>query len=117
MRFFLDNDVSARCGGVIEKAGHQCWSTSQAGRWLADDEDQTIYAEDADAIIVTHDRAFTEKQKKRTTGKHIRLCCEQPDGPTVLARHLPDILDLLKHRTYVVIELKHESFEAFTHWD
>ena len=115
MRFYLDNDVDARCRRVLTPP-HDCWTASQAGRFDADDDDQTVYAETAGAVVVTHDREFTERRKRNTTGAHIRLCCEQPDGPELLERWLPDIIPVIEHRRYAVIELKPDGFHVTAAW-
>jgi predicted nuclease of predicted toxin-antitoxin system len=115
VKFYLDNDVDARCRRVLSPP-HDCWTAAQAGRAFAADDDQTVYADDAGAVIITHDREFTERRKRNTAGRHIRLCCEQPDGPHVLQRWLPDILAILDRRRYVVIELRQDSYQVFADW-
>jgi predicted nuclease of predicted toxin-antitoxin system len=115
VRFYLDNDVDARCRSVLNPP-HECWTAAQAGRSLATDDDQSVYADDMDAVIVTHDKEFTDRRKRNTTGRHIRLCCEQPDGPSYLARWLEDILPILERRRYVVIEVRSDGFSAFVAW-
>ncbi len=116
MRFYLDNDVDARCRRTIEAAGHECWTAAQAGRADAPDDDQTIYANEHDAVLVTHDREFTDRRKRNTIGRHIRLCCEQPDGPGVLATWLDDVSPVLERRTHVVIELYAEGYSVHVAW-
>lgn len=86
MRFYLDNDVDARCRRTIEAAGHESWTAAQAGRADAPDDDQTIYANEHDAVLITDDREFTERRKRNTIGRHVRRAASSRTGPTCL-RH------------------------------
>ena len=117
MRFYLDNDVDHRCAGVLHQAGHEVFTTSEAGRSDADDDEQTVYATDRKAVLVTHDREFTERRKRNTIGQHVRLDCEQPDGPMLLARWLPDVVGLLERHVDVVIEVRPNSTPQFIKWE
>lgn len=110
MRFYLDNDVDHRCRRVLTDAGHDCWATSQAGKWFDTDDEQARYACDMGAVLITHDTGFAKGQRRSTTGRFIWLCCEHPDGPKMLARWLDDILAPLEHRPYVVIELRWDRY-------
>jgi hypothetical protein len=116
VRFYLDNDVDARCRRTLEQAGHVCWTAVQAGRADAPDDDQTIYATERDAVLITHDRQFTERRKRNTIGRHVRLCCEQPDGPEVLGRWLDDVTPVLEHRAHVVVEVRANGYSVQASW-
>jgi predicted nuclease of predicted toxin-antitoxin system len=106
VRFFLDNDVDALCRDVLTNAGHDAWTTSEAGRSRASDTSQQDYALDKDAVLITHDREFTRtRAKNRMPGRHVQLCVEQPLGPEVLSAHLDDLLPLLERKRDIVIEL------------
>ncbi len=116
MRFYLDNDVDHRCRKILMERGQECWATSEAGRSDASDDDQAVYADDKHAVVVTHDREFTERMKKNTTGRHVRLCGEQPDGPRLLERWIALVLPALEAMPYVVIELRQEGYQVFSAW-
>jgi predicted nuclease of predicted toxin-antitoxin system len=116
LRFYLDHDVDARCRRVLEKEGHHCWTASQAGRGEAGDDDQTVYATDRDAVVITHDREFTERRKKNSIGRHVRLMCEQPEGPELLERHLPSIVSLAAAIEHVTIEVQHTKVTHYVDW-
>ncbi len=106
MRFYLDNDIDARCRRVLTEAGHKCWTASEAGLADAPDDAQAVYAQDRDAVLITHDTAFTNRQKRRTVGRHVHLACAQPDGPTLLAKWLHAVVLNVPAFRDVVIELK-----------
>ncbi len=116
MRFYLDNDVSALCRGVLESLDHEVWTASQAGRADVEDDEQTVYACGKDAVLLTHDKAWTERQKRNTTHRHVRLVCQEPDGPGLLTQHLAGLLLQLEHREYVVVELRPKSIRTFQGW-
>jgi hypothetical protein len=79
----LDNDVDAGVVRVIVRAGHDCWRGAAAGV-TTEDDDLSVYAENQGAVVVTHDREFTERRKRNTFGKHDGLKCLQPDACDVL---------------------------------
>lgn len=117
MRFYLDNDVSvAVCRDLLTPAGHECWGAASAGRMFATDDEQTVYADDHDAVIITHDREFTARRKKNSIGRHVCLCCEQPDAVEVLAEHLDLVVTVLAARPHVVVEVRRTGFDATTGW-
>lgn len=105
MRFYLDNDVDARCGTVLRRLDHECWTTSEAGRSDAGDDDQTAYAQSRGAVLLTHDREFTQRRRLLPIGLHVRLDCEQPDGPDLVRTRLDVVIDLLAHHRDLTIEL------------
>ena len=111
MRFYLDEDTDVRVSRVLEKHGHQCWNTPQASRLSSEDDDQAVYADNRDAIMVTHDVGFSAKQKRRTVGRHLFFNCPHPDAVNVLNTHMELISRLFEHRGNWVIELKPGSFE------
>jgi hypothetical protein len=103
---------------MLIEAGHECWATSQAGRSAAADDDQTVYADEHGAVLMTHDQEFTERRKRNTIGRHIRLMCEQPDGPDLLRRCLVEIVPVLEHRLDVVMEIRVTGVSTyFSRWD
>ena len=108
MRFLLDNDVDAAVRTVLTSSGHDCWTAHEAGLAgdnAADDDDVAIYAQVRDACVITHDREFSLRRIKNTSGRHVWLRCEQPDAANMVLRHPAAILDALSNRTDVVIEV------------
>lgn len=117
MRFVLDHDVDAACVGWLVGAGHQAWTVGAAGRATAADDDQTVYASEMGAVLITHDREFTTRRKQNAHGRHVRLVCDPPDGPQLLEKHLDDVLLVLEHREHVTIEIKPEGFTCYLNWE
>lgn len=103
--FYLDNDVDADCVRVLRAAGHRCWTAGQAARQDALDDDQTVYAIQNHAVLVTHDREFTERRKRMPIGQHVRLVCRQLDGPTLLEQSMDVLINALASSPDVTIEI------------
>jgi predicted nuclease of predicted toxin-antitoxin system len=91
MRFFLDNDVDAEVASFLTRRRHRCWRAGEAGLADANDELIAIYAEERQAVLISHDRAFARKRMANTTGQSVWLHCQQVDGVEVLAEHLAEV--------------------------
>lgn len=105
MRFFLDNDVDAEVASFLTRRGHQCWRAGEAGLADANDELIAIYAEERQAVLISHDRAFAKKRIANTTGQSVWLHCQQVDGVEVLAEHLAEVEAKLANLRMVVLEV------------
>jgi len=105
LSFYLDNDVDVTCAAVIRAAGHQCWTASQAATQNDDDDEQTVYSVDKGAILVTHDKEFTNRRKRLPIGHHVRLKCHQIDGPALIGSALDQIISFLAASPDLVLEV------------
>jgi predicted nuclease of predicted toxin-antitoxin system len=105
VRFFLDNNVDTAVRAVLLRAGHISWTAAGAGLAAANDDSIAVYADEKDAVLVSHDRAFAQRHTRNTTGKHLWLHCEPPDAAEVIDRHLPEILRQLTTMQHVVVEV------------
>jgi predicted nuclease of predicted toxin-antitoxin system len=108
VRFFLDNNVDAAVATVLFRAGHIPWTAASAGLAAANDDSIAVYADEKDAVLVSHDKAFAQRHKRNTTGKHVWLRCEPPDAAEIVGRHLPEILQQLESMPHVVVEVSVE---------
>jgi len=118
LRFVLDNDVDARVQRVFTKAHHECWRAADAGHAKTMDDEVSVYADDHGAALVTHDREFTERRKRNTFGKHVRLTCPQPDACAVLAACMDELVAMLEQSGDVVIEVSSTQVKLFpAQWD
>jgi len=73
VRFYLDHDVPAQvCSDVLTPAGHDCWTANNAGLALEQDDDQTVYATDRDAVLVSYDSEFSQRRRRNAIGQHAR---------------------------------------------
>ena len=108
MRFFLDNDVDAEVASFLTRRRHQCWRAGEAGLADANDELIAIYAEERQAVLISHDKAFAKKRMANTRGQHVWLHCQHVDAVDVLARHLAEVEAKLASMPLVVLEVTPE---------
>lgn len=109
MRFVLDNDVAATVRRVLLHAGHECWTAAQANLDDAPDDALAVYASDRAAALISHDAEFARRRRQNTIGQHVWLRCLEPRAPAVLAKHLPEIVDVLDRMPDVVLEVRPDS--------
>jgi predicted nuclease of predicted toxin-antitoxin system len=105
MRFFLDNDVDAEVASMLRQRHHECWRAGEAGLADANDDLIAIYAEERQAVLISHDKAFARKRMANTTGQSVWLHCEQVDGVELLAQHLAQVVATLANMPMVVLEV------------
>lgn len=105
MRFFLDENVDISVGAVLRDAGHECWTAVEAGLSGAIDDAIAVYADDRKAILVSHDKAFAERHRLNTLGRHAWLRCEPFEAPSAIRAHLPEITRCLASMSHLVVEV------------
>jgi predicted nuclease of predicted toxin-antitoxin system len=105
VRFFLDENVDAAVGAVLRDAGHDCWTAVEAGLSGAIDDAIAVYADDRRAVLLSHDKAFAERHRLNTLGRHVWLRCEPFEAPDAVGRHLPEITRWLASMSHVVVEV------------
>ncbi len=106
MRFVLDEDVDARAVGTfLRRRGHERWSVVEAGLGGADDDAVAIYADDRQAVLLTHDVDATRRRRRFTFGHHVLLRCHQLEAVMLLERHLDEPVELIGRRGVGVYEI------------
>jgi predicted nuclease of predicted toxin-antitoxin system len=105
VRFFFDNDVDFACVKIAEAHGHDAWHTSQAGRSDATDLSQRDYAYKRHAVVVTHDREFTNRAKEHMVGQHMRLNVENVFAADTFEFHLDHVVYVFERFDDLVITL------------
>ncbi|MCL1601015.1 MAG: DUF5615 family PIN-like protein [Actinomycetia bacterium] len=106
MRFVLDEDVDAQLlGSFLRQRGHECWSVVEAGLGGADDDAVAIYADDRDAVLITHDADATRRRRKFTFGRHVFLRCHQLEAVELLEIHIDELVTQVEHHNIGVFEL------------
>ena len=112
MRFVLDEDVDAQAvGSLLRNRGHDCWSVVDAGLGGADDDAVATYADDRDAVLVTHDAAATHRRRRFTFGRHVFLRCHQLEATDLLDRHLEELVESLARHTMGVFVVRSDRME------
>ncbi len=111
MRFVLDEDVDAQAvGSFLRNRGHDCWSVVDAGLGGADDAVAT-YADDRDALLVTHDAASTHRRRRFTFGRHVFLRCHQLEATDLLDHYLEDLVENLARHPMGVFVVRSDRLE------
>jgi predicted nuclease of predicted toxin-antitoxin system len=95
-RFVCDHDVDVAVAMMLRKAGHEAWTAADAGLYRAGDDDLTVYADNKDAVLISHDTEFSQRRRRNVIGKHIWLRCSEWDAADLLRQHLPELLPLLR---------------------
>lgn len=117
MRFFLDNDVDVGVCRLLRRRGHECWGAGQIGMGRAIDDEITVYGDDREATVVSHDGAFAKRRMKNTIGRHLWLDCEQPDAIEILAEHFTAVVAALESSDLVVVKVSREGVVPYPpHW-
>jgi len=99
MRFVLDEDVDAQAvRSFLRQRGHECWSVVEAGLGGADDDAVAAYADDRNAVLITHDADATRRRRKFTFGRHVFLRCHQLEAVELLEAYIDELVrELLRH--------------------
>lgn len=82
---------------------------ASAGLGEAADDDLTIYAQEHNAALITHDSEFSERRRKNVIGQHIYLKCKEWDAVNVLDNNLDEILVVLARRPDIWIRLSPDA--------
>jgi predicted nuclease of predicted toxin-antitoxin system len=117
VRFCLDNDVDVAVGRMLRHRGHECWTVHQAGLAAASDDALTVYATERKAVLVTHDREFSQRRRRNTVGRHLWLNCEQFHAEQLLGQHLDEVIRLLNSRQDCMVSISQAGVEISWGWD
>lgn len=78
----------------------------------------TVYTHDRDAVLVTHDKEFSQRRRRNVIGRHVYLRCNEWDGPEVIEQHLDTILDNLKRHSDIWVKLSLGTEPDYSYdWD
>jgi predicted nuclease of predicted toxin-antitoxin system len=85
-----------------------------AGLHRVKDDEVTVYAIDHDAVLITHDREFSQRRRRNVIGGHIQLRCNEWEAADLLASYLDELLPQL--RRDVFISLSHGGYTVSHEW-
>lgn len=94
LRFVCDHNVDTDVRRMLARAGHQAWTALEAGQATVGDDELTIYADDHNAVVVTHDHEFSTRRMKDIVGRHLWLKCDPLEAADVLSRFLDEVVGL-----------------------
>lgn len=75
--FVLDHNVAAGVGRLLRDKGHRCIGLASAGMARAKDDEVSVFADKHRAILLTHDREFSQRRRSNVFGKHLYLDCHE----------------------------------------
>ena len=78
----------------------------------AGDDDLAVYAHRKGAVLLTHDREFSQRRRRWLIGRHIWLRCAEVDAPDLIAKHLPDLLALLERYEDLFVALSAQGYKV-----
>lgn len=114
MRFVLDQDVDVATRAWLVQQGNEAWTAAQAGMPLATDDDLTVYATDQNAVLVTHDREFSQRRRRNVVGRHIWLQCDEWDAVELLERDWSAVFTALEREVDLWIHLRRSMKPAYS---
>jgi predicted nuclease of predicted toxin-antitoxin system len=117
VRFFLDHDVSAAVRHALLARGHECWTAAEAGLDLVADDELTVYAHDKRAVLVTHDREFSQRRRRNVVGQHLELRCNEWEAAQLLVAHLHSVESLTQAHRDVFIAMSAKGCEQSFAWE
>jgi len=101
--FLLDHDVDAAVAKVLRAAGHQCVRAAEVGLADAEDDDLSVFADEKGAVLLTHDREFSNRRRRNVFGKHVRLACHDFEAAAIVSQHLEEIVEKVTAREAVYV--------------
>lgn len=105
MRFVCDQDVDASVAALLRRRGHEAWTVGSAGLALASDDDLTVYADNHDSALITHDIEFSQRRRRSVAGRHVFLRCNEWDAAQLLDKHLNEVVSRFSRRRDLWVKL------------
>jgi predicted nuclease of predicted toxin-antitoxin system len=72
----------------------------------ADDDAVAIYADDRDAVLITHDADATRRRRRFTFGRHVFLGCHQLEAVELPEIHIDELVTQVEHHNIGVFEVR-----------
>lgn len=82
---------------------------------LETDDEQTVYAMDRGAVVISCDAEFSQRRRKNAIGRHICLKCPKPEATEILEQHLEEVLALLQ-KDHVMVTVTRTQVRADYYW-
>jgi hypothetical protein len=75
-----------------------------------------VYACNKDAVLLTHDKEFSQRRRKNVVGKHIWLAVPRMEAADLLADHLDELLPLLDSTSDVFVSVSPDGYQVSRAW-
>jgi predicted nuclease of predicted toxin-antitoxin system len=118
VRFFCDENVDAAVAARLRRLGHDAWTVPNAGLVSAKDDYLIVYTMERRACLITHDREFSLKRRRRVIGRHIWLTCAEWEAADVLETCMHELEPLLTHNPDVWVRIGVDGIRDSSHaWE
>jgi predicted nuclease of predicted toxin-antitoxin system len=115
LRFVCDEDVSADVAVRLRQLRHEAWTIAEAGLHRVSDDEVTVYASNHNAVLLTHDKEFSQRRRRNVIGRHIQLRCKEWEAADLLADRLDELLPILRAPD-VFIALSRHGHDVSRSW-
>lgn len=102
---------------MLVRRGHDAWTAAQAGLNQAPDDTLTVYAYERDAVLLTHDREFSQRRRRNVVGRHLYLRCNEWDATGLLESHLDDLVAVLATTRDLYIAISMAGMVLERNWE
>lgn len=117
VRFFMDHDVDLAVASRLRALGHEAWTANEAGLNRVADDELTVYADDKRAVLITHDREFSQRRRRNVVGRHLQLRCDEWEAADLIEAHLAQLLPILGAFDDIFVAVSPAGFEVSHKWD
>ncbi len=117
LRFLLDQDVQISVRDALRELGHACWTASEANLGTVKDDELTVYAVKHGAVVVTHDREFSQRRRRNVVGRHLYLRCDEWRAAELVRLRLPEVIDVLRHHDAVYVAMSNAGCDISRGWE
>lgn len=83
---------------------------------LDEDDEQTVFATDRGAVVISCDREFSQRRRRNAIGRHVYLNCPKPEAAEIFARHLDVVVAHLSSAENVTVTVSRDKVSADYGW-
>lgn len=111
-----DHDVDAAVAATLRRLGHDAWTAANAGLSAAGDDELTVYADNQNAALLTHDVEFSKRRERNVIGKHVWLRCSEMDAAQLVTDRIDELTAALDIHKDVWIRLSADGLTLSFAW-
>jgi Domain of unknown function (DUF5615) len=115
--FLVDQNLPVDVAHGLRRRRHRVWTASEAGLSDAGDDDLTAWAADHGAVLVTADSEFSQRRGRNAIGAHVWMRCPLWDAAALLEGRLGEVLEVVEHRSDVLIVITKSTMKVRGVWD
>ncbi|GAA1860332.1 hypothetical protein GCM10009836_45590 [Pseudonocardia ailaonensis] len=77
----------------------------------------TVYAHEQGAVLLTHDKEFSQRRKRNVIGRHVWLRCLDLDAPALVERRLDEIVAAVSIREDIWVRVSQDGMDTSFAWE